>query len=322
MREKESSNAPIWAKNVLVAAAVYNVFWGGCVIVAPLALFRWAGMEMPRYPQIWQCVGMIVGVYGIGYWLAARDPFRHWPIVLVGLLGKILGPIGFLNAAISGDLPWAWGATIITNDLIWWIPFASILWLAFRHNSDTSCGTGTPDFKSAIQTARSQRNASLEELSRDAPTLVVFLRHSGCVFCKEALHELAAQRERIESAGATVAIVHMGNPMNGTLMMQKHGLMDVHQFSDPDCTLYRAFGLRRGRLGELFAPSVFPRALGAILQGHGIGVLQGDGFRMPGSFLLIDGKVVQAHQAKTSADHADHLAMIRKYEQCTVPVGA
>jgi hypothetical protein len=95
-------------------------------------------MELPRYPEIWQCVGMIVGVYGIGYLVAANAPFRHWPIVLVGFLGKIFGPVGFLAAALSGDLPWCWGATIVTNDLIWWIPFALILYRAFRFHTDAA----------------------------------------------------------------------------------------------------------------------------------------------------------------------------------------
>ena len=141
MQTTVKNATPTWARRVLYAAAAYNLAWGAAVILAPLAIFRWAGMEEPRYPQIWQCVGMIVGVYGIGYWIAASDPFRHWPIVLVGFLGKIFGPIGFLDAAIKGTLPWMWGATIITNDLIWWIPFAYVLYLAFRHNTDTSLGT-------------------------------------------------------------------------------------------------------------------------------------------------------------------------------------
>ena len=121
-----------WMRNVLVMAGVYNLIWGALIILFPDMLFRWAGMELPRYPQIWQCVGMIVGVYGIGYLAAATDPYRHWPIVLVGLLGKVLGPIGFLSAALSGALPWSWGVTIITNDLIWWAPFGIILYGAFR----------------------------------------------------------------------------------------------------------------------------------------------------------------------------------------------
>jgi hypothetical protein len=136
---------------VLGLAAAYNMVWGGIVVLAPLVPFRWAGMEPPRYPEIWQCVGMIVGVYGVGYAVAARDPLRHWPIVLVGLLGKILGPIGFLGAAIGGRLPWLAGWTIVTNDLIWWIPFTAILVRAWRfhggsqhHPDAVASGTSSP----------------------------------------------------------------------------------------------------------------------------------------------------------------------------------
>ena len=75
---------------------------------------------------------MIVGVYGVGYAIAATDPSRHWPIVLVGMPGKVLGPIGFVQAARSGELPWSFGWTILTNDLIWWPAFVAILWLAWR----------------------------------------------------------------------------------------------------------------------------------------------------------------------------------------------
>ena len=89
-------------------------------------------------PADLQCVGMIVGVYGVGYLVAAREPFRQWAIVLVGLLGKVFGPIGFLFAALSGDLPWIWGVTILTNDLIWWLPFTAILCAAYRARTTLS----------------------------------------------------------------------------------------------------------------------------------------------------------------------------------------
>lgn len=116
-----------WMSAVLWAAAVYNIAWGSFVVAFPAAPFAWAGMEAPLYPAIWQCVGMIVGVYGVGYALAARSPLVHWPILLVGLLGKLLGPIGFLWYALRGDLPWVAGWVNVTNDLIWWAPFALIL---------------------------------------------------------------------------------------------------------------------------------------------------------------------------------------------------
>ncbi|MFO0806110.1 MAG: SRPBCC family protein [Gemmataceae bacterium] len=125
--DREPLAIPVWARRWLLAAGVYNLLWGATVIAFPHLLFDLAGIERINYPQIWQCVGMIVGVYGIGYLIAAGDPRVHWPIVLVGLLGKIFGPVGFAVALSSGTLPPLFGLTIVTNDLIWWIPFAMIL---------------------------------------------------------------------------------------------------------------------------------------------------------------------------------------------------
>ena len=105
-------------------------------------------------PQLWQCIGMIVRVYGVGYALAAGDPIRLWQHVLVGLLGKILGPLGFLDAALHGRLPWSAGWTIVTNDLIWWLPFGGIIyrvWLATSHlHSDNSVAPKETEFLDAV----------------------------------------------------------------------------------------------------------------------------------------------------------------------------
>ncbi len=39
---------------MLLAAAVYNLVWGAVVVLFPLLTFRLFGMDMPRYPEIWQ----------------------------------------------------------------------------------------------------------------------------------------------------------------------------------------------------------------------------------------------------------------------------
>lgn len=132
MRSNQVNLTPKWFTVTLFAAGLYNLLWGACVVLFPLAPFAWAAMDPPRYPELWQCIGMIVGVYGVGYLIAAPNPLRHWPIVLVGLLGKIFGPIGFGMALGKGTLPAVAGWTIVTNDLIWWIPFGAILWQAYR----------------------------------------------------------------------------------------------------------------------------------------------------------------------------------------------
>lgn len=120
--------APAWARRWLLAAGIYNLLWGAAVVALPQLLFDLAGIERINYPEIWQCLGMIVGVYGIGYLIAAGAPRTHWPIVLVGFLGKIFGPVGFTIALWNETFPPRFGLTIVTNDLIWWVPFAMILW--------------------------------------------------------------------------------------------------------------------------------------------------------------------------------------------------
>lgn len=105
------------------AAAFYNLAWGAFHILFPGAFFEWVGMERPSPLPLWQVLGMFVLVYAPGYWWAARNPEKHAHFIALGLLGKVLGPIGFLWSAGTGQLPWVFGLTILTNDLIWWPSF-------------------------------------------------------------------------------------------------------------------------------------------------------------------------------------------------------
>lgn len=118
-----------------LAATIYNFVWGTAVILFPNLLFDLLEMPRPTYPGIWQSVGMMVQVYAIGYWLLYRDPQRYAPFIWIAILGKTFGPIGFVFTALKGELPWAFGLTILTNDLIWWPAFWSF---ALRHARGTS----------------------------------------------------------------------------------------------------------------------------------------------------------------------------------------
>lgn len=116
-----------WLCTSLRIAAVYNILWGAWQILAPLSFFDVMGMAPVNHPMIWQGMGMVIGVYGIAYYLAAHDYIRHWPIVLVGMLGKVFGPVGFLYNIAIGTAPTNFGFTLIPNDLIWWVPFTIML---------------------------------------------------------------------------------------------------------------------------------------------------------------------------------------------------
>lgn len=69
-------------------SSLLQPLWSSFVVLFPMFIFEKAGLPAPNYPEIWQCVGMIVDVYGVGYWIASSNPL-DWPIVLVGLLGKV-----------------------------------------------------------------------------------------------------------------------------------------------------------------------------------------------------------------------------------------
>ena len=91
-------------KIILKLAAIYNLIWGTWVVLFPNHFFDLAGMERLNLPMIWQGLGMVVGVYGLAYWWASYHPLKHWPVVAVGFLGKIFGPIGFFQNYIEGKV--------------------------------------------------------------------------------------------------------------------------------------------------------------------------------------------------------------------------
>jgi peroxiredoxin len=297
---------------VLVAAAVYHMAWGTAVIVWPDAVFLRLGLPLPNYPELWQCLGMMVGVYGAGYAVAASDPVRHWPITFIGLISKILGPLGFVHAVSRGRFPASAGWPMLVNDLIWWVPFGLILNRAWAAYCDRR-RSGSPEVLSFALRTRTDSGVTIEDLSRRSPLLMVFLRHAGCTFCREALSDLARQRPAIEQAGARIVLAHMGEPEFGHEFFSRYGLQDLLQISDPKQTLYRAFGLRRGNLRMLFGPAVWWRGFdAAIRQGHGVGRLAGDGFQMPGIFLLFHGQILRSYRHQSAADRPDYVRFVRQ----------
>jgi small multidrug resistance pump len=119
-------------KMTLKLAAIYNIIWGAWVVLFPNHFWELVGMEPLNYPMVWQGMGMVIGVYGLGYWWASYNPLRHWPIIAVGFLGKIFGPLGFFMNYAQGKVPFEFFYTLITNDFMWWIPFGIILFKVHR----------------------------------------------------------------------------------------------------------------------------------------------------------------------------------------------
>jgi hypothetical protein len=318
-----------WMRRWLLAAGVYNLIWGAGVVLAPDAPLALFGVEplVGTGRAIWQCLGMVIGVYGIGYLAASIDPVRHWPIVLVGFLGKIFGPIGFVWCAARGEIDWRFGLTIPTNDLLWWIPFFLILrasWVSARGidacrgtcatmdaAADRGPGSAVLPLGSALCIARDHRGRSLHELSQHRPVLLVAVRHFGCTFCRETLADLADRRAALESQGVELAILHSAGAEAAAPHLARHGLGDVPAFADPDQRLARALGIRRGTFIELLGPRNLLRAIPAFFAGHGVGYPVGDPLLMPGAFVIHGGRVRNHHHPAYAGERTDWAALLQ-----------
>lgn len=297
---------PQWMRSVLVAAGVYNILFGAWVICAPHLWFQWSGMASPRYPEIWQSIGMIVGVYGLGYLIAASNPIRHWPIVLVGFLGKIFGPIGYLKAVMDGSLPLSGAWIILSNDLIWWVPFALILWKTMQAKLGRPATREKPySPEEAAEIYKLSSGETLTAASSEQTVALVFLRHFGCTFTRQILRSLQTLKEDAESQNARLVLVHMLQRGDERDYLEAESSSAIPRIADPNCELYRAFGLGKGGFFELFGPQVWLRGAFALFKGCGVGHLAGDGLQMPGAFLYRDGKIIAAQPAHSASDLPD-----------------
>lgn len=159
----------------------------------------------------------------------------------------------------------------------------------------------------ALNRAVTQSGESLAQLSERTPLMVVFLRHAGCTFCREAVSDLAASRQAIEAEGARILLVYMGDAGPLLALLKSHGLEDVDLISDPEQNLYRAFGLRKGNAWQLFGAKVIWRGfLRGVLLKHGIGAVSADAAQMPGVFFLEKAGVVRRFRHRSAADRPNY----------------
>src|SRR5262245_24853975 len=115
---------------IFALAALYNTAFGSWAGICPLSFFTLFALDRPRYPSISSCVRTVVGIYAVAYAHAAWKPEQATVWITIGLLGKVLGPIGWVAAIWSGELPPRTFLIILANDLVWWFPF---LFFLLRH---------------------------------------------------------------------------------------------------------------------------------------------------------------------------------------------
>ena len=94
----------------------------------------------------------------------------------------------------------------------------------------------------------------------------------------------------------------MGTPEEGERFFEERW-PEARAVSDPEKTLFDAFGLERGSLGQLIGPRTW--LAGFKARRHGVGLPKGDPRVLAGSFLVRGAEVLESDLATNSASVPD-----------------
>jgi hypothetical protein len=165
----------------------------------------------------------------------------------------------------------------------------------------------------ALASVRTESGASLLTLAEASPVLLVFLRHFGCSFCRQAISDVADLKGELDRRGVRPVFVHLGTPERAKPFFDYYGIGDVERVSDPEAVVYQlpVFALPRMHPAlTLFQPSVWVGWLKGAIFKHGIGAIKEDGHQMQGIFFLKGPKIVRQFRYKTIADEPNYLKLV------------
>lgn len=145
-----------------------------------------------------------------------------------------------------------------------------------------------------------------EELGSE-PTLLVFVRHFGCIFCREMIADIGRAAEKIPNYPSAL-FFYQGTAEEGREFFPRLW-SKARAIADLPKTFYDAFGLERGTIGQMFGAEVWACGLRAAAKGHFIGLPVGDPWTMPGLFYVQGNQILWQHDFKHAGDHPDFEAL-------------
>jgi peroxiredoxin len=154
------------------------------------------------------------------------------------------------------------------------------------------------------------RDVRLGDLWANGPAALAFLRHWGCVFCRQHAVELHRARKEFEAAGVQLAAIGHGTVEQAAAFRRVQGV-EIPLLVDPDRSTYVAAGTKVATFGELFAPKVVAQGarhtvMSRVKQGNIVvhqGRIIGSAAQLGGVLVIApDGSVRYAHLARNAAD--------------------
>lgn len=169
-------------------------------------------------------------------------------------------------------------------------------------------GAPVPDaLAQSIVLDRDSNESRLEDEFGEGATLVVFLRHFGCIGCAMQIGEVAPRLFELHRLGLRTVLVGNGGPRYIDGFVERHGLADkkVVLRTDPTLKIYEAAGFVRSGWATFGPQSIWA---GLKARGRGLQNLktEGDDFQQ-GGMMLLDGnrRVVYFHANENLGDLGD-----------------
>lgn len=132
-------------------------------------------------------------------------------------------------------------------------------------------------------------------------TLLVLLRHFGCLFCREMVADL---KEISSKPGSpeTILFFYQGTVAEGREFFAEHW-PSAQAIADGTLKFYKSLGIPKASLGQLANPAVWRQGMKALAKGHRPGIPQGNVLQMPGLLLVENETIVWRHDFEHMGDH-------------------
>jgi len=159
-----------------------------------------------------------------------------------------------------------------------------------------------------------RRSVRLGELWHAGLAVFVFVRHFGCLFCRQQVAELAPYLERIHATGAQVCLVGSGTVDDARAFNDERPL-GMRVLTDPTRNAFCVAGMRRGPR-TVARPAVFLKGLRAFLAGFRQTAVAGDPLQQGGIVVIDrDGRERFRYVGDYAGDHAAPEAVLRACER-------
>ncbi len=138
---------------------------------------------------------------------------------------------------------------------------------------------------------------------QEQPIVLLFIRHFGCLFCREQVAEWQSALSELKARGAELVVVGSGQPFHAKAFREEHNI-SFPLLVDPGLRAFAAAGLKRGFSSTLH-PRVLLHGFRAFKNGFRQGAVKGDPWQQGGVFVIAPGdRMLYQHISREAGDHS------------------